>query len=144
MSEEAFPPGGDRASHEHDDVPLRAHKAHQRFGKSASCETAAAEMPPGPSKSLDPDSPEIVEKLEALDDAVFEAINGREESLQRLTSLWPVLRTELGEDLLAESREQYLRYAMSIWQQCVDRETVRDPLRAVHALDVLCVLFDEE
>jgi len=61
----------------------------------------------------------------------------------RLGALWPAVRTELGDQLVSESREQYLRYALSIWQECLGGGVVRDPARAIHALDVLCVLFDE-
>ena len=50
----------------------------------------------------------------------------------------------LDEELLAESREQYLRYAMAIWEQCVQPDGVRDPARAVQSLEVLCMLFDGE
>ena len=50
----------------------------------------------------------------------------------------------LGPQLVAESREQYLRYALSIWETCVDAQGVHDARRSLQALDVLCVLFDEE
>ena len=46
--------------------------------------------------------------------------------------------------LLAESREQYLRYALSIWEDYVEKDGHRDPARAVQALDVLCLLFEGE
>jgi hypothetical protein len=44
--------------------------------------------------------------------------------------------------LLEESREQYLRYALSIWEECVDADGVRDAGRAMRAMDVLCLLFE--
>ena len=49
----------------------------------------------------------------------------------------------LGEDLLIESREQYLRYALSVWEECVDAGSIRNPTRAIQALDVLCLLFGD-
>ena len=85
----------------------------------------------------------MLEKLEALDDAVFDAINGSAPALECLKLLWPATLAGLGETLVADSREQYLRYALSIWEQCVDAQGLRDPLRALRALEVLCVLFDE-
>ena len=78
-----------------------------------------------------------------MDDAVFDAIQGKAAALADLHELWPALKTELGEALLAESREQYIRYALSIWQEPADIEGNHDPARAVNALEVLCVLFDE-
>ena len=45
--------------------------------------------------------------------------------------------------MLANSREQYLRFALTIWESCVDDNGIRNPARAVQALDVLCLLFEE-
>jgi hypothetical protein len=127
--------------HERGDEPLRAHAAHRRFEKTAQAATAPPRT--GPSQFLHADSPEVVTKLEVLDDVVFDAVGGCAQSLQRLNSIWPALRAELGDDLLAESREQYLRYAVSIWERCIAEDVIRDPVRAVQVLDVLCVLLDE-
>jgi hypothetical protein len=122
----------------------QAHAAHHRFEKTAAAAFAEQKATiPAPSQSLDPESEEVVARLETLDDAVFDAINGHEAAVSLVQSLWPALRAELGDELLAESREQYLRYAISVWEQCLDGGAVRDPARAVHALDVLTVLFDE-
>jgi len=120
------------------------HAAHRKFQKSlaATSKTGAA-VACGPSKSLDAESPEIVAKLEALDDAVFDAVQGKAAALADLYRIWPALKAELGDALLAESREQYIRYALSLWQEPANIAGDRDPTRAVNALEVLCVLFDE-
>ena len=125
------------------DNGLRAHAAHHRFEKSAGGTTAVQSAAVVPSKDLQADAPEVVEKLEALDDAVYDAIHGQPAALERLQALWPATLTHLGEQFLAESREQYLRYALTIWENCMDAQGVHDPARAVQALEVLCVLFDE-
>ena len=122
------------------DPRVAGHAAHHRFEKSG----PATARQTAPAQILHPDSPQVREKLEALDDAVYEAIDGRETALERLTKLWPATLAELGPQLVAESREQYLRYALSIWEACVDAHGLHDPCRSVQALDVLCVLFDEE
>ena len=67
----------------------------------------------------------------------------RPSSLEQLRTVWPRLLGELGDDDLAESREQYLRYALSIWTECVDAGAIRDPTRAIQVLDVLSLLFGE-
>ena len=82
-------------------------------------------------------------QLESLDDAVFEAIGGKSDALAALRWLWPQVKVRLGEPLLAESREQYIRYALSIWHKTANPAGQHDPRRAVDALEVLCVLFDE-
>ncbi len=128
---------------ERGDPRVAGHAAHHRFAKSGPAPARQA-APTAPAQILHPDSPQVRERLEALDDAVYEAIDGRETALERLTKLWPATLAELGPQLVAESREQYLRYALSIWETCADAHGVHDPCRSVQALDVLCVLFDEE
>jgi hypothetical protein len=122
----------------------QSHAAHRKFQGSlaatSTCETPAAR---GPAKFLDTDSPEVVARLEALDDALFDAVQGKAAALAEFRKLWPALKVELGEALLAESREQYIRYALSIWREPVNIAGDHDPVRAIHALEVLCVLFDE-
>jgi hypothetical protein len=121
----------------------RTHAAHRRFGKSVGLHPTADPSASPPSTALDPGSPEVLEKLEQLDDLVYESIGGRSATLEQLRELWPKVSAELGEPLLAESLEQYLRYALSIWDECSDGDGVRDPSRAIQALDVLCLLFGE-
>ena len=89
------------------------------------------------------DRPEVLARLERLDDLVIEAIDGDAKSLAQLRQEWPNLHEELGAELLADSREQYLRHALCIWQGSVEPHGLRDPARAVHALEVLCILFDD-
>jgi hypothetical protein len=122
----------------------RAHAAHHLTvpATAAGAAASSASTNNAPSKMLHPDAPEVVEKLEQLDDAVFEAIGGENTALETLRTLWPQVRAQLGEMLLEESREQYLRYALSIWEECVDADGVRDAGRAMRAMDVLCLLFE--
>lgn len=121
----------------------RAHPAHPRFAKSSQA-TIEKLKAAAPSKTLDTGSPNVLERLEHLDDLVYEAIDGQATALEQLETLWPQLLAELGDDLVAESREQYLRYAMAIWEDCFAFGGVRNPSRAVRALDVLCLLFGED
>ncbi|NQU21669.1 MAG: hypothetical protein HQ567_10325 [Candidatus Nealsonbacteria bacterium] len=136
------PAASDAASTDESDALSRADAAHRKFDKT----TVTARAPRSdlaPSKTLHPDSPEVLEKLEHLDDVVYEAISGQETSLQELQTLWPEVLAELGESLVDESREQYLRYAMSIWEDTIRDNGIRNPARAMQTLDVLCLLFDE-
>jgi hypothetical protein len=124
-------------------APGRAHAAHCQFARSMDAAAAAKLAAVAPSQALEAASPEILEKLEHLDDVVYEALSGQQTALEELQTLWPAVLAELGDDLVAESREQYLRYALAISEQCVAADGVRDPARAVQALDVLCLLFNE-
>ena len=97
--------------------------------------------PIGPARQLNPDAPEVIEKLEALDDAVYDAIAGDELSLQRLRKLWPAVLDHLGYDLVEQSREKYLRYALAVWNDFINRDA-GGPERAAVALDVMCLISD--
>ncbi len=85
---------------------------------------------------------EVLEVLERIDDLVFAAISGDLSALAELQVLWPCVVGDLDPDVVEQSREQYLRCALSIWSQAVEAH-VKQPERAISAIDVLCVLFDE-
>ena len=93
-------------------------------------------------RSLADQPPHILEMLERIDDLVFAAISGDSTALGELEVLWPTVAGDLDPVLVEQSREQYLRCALSIWNECVDGQ-IRRPERAVAAIDVLCVLFEE-
>jgi hypothetical protein len=119
-----------------------AHAAHRQFVKSQTA-TRAARPAVTVTSATGVDPPEVLDKLEHLDDLVYEAILGRAQSLEQLRTVWPKLLDDLGGEKLAESREQYLRYALAIWTQHADQHGVRNPARAIQALEVLCLLFGE-
>ena len=85
---------------------------------------------------------EVLEVLERIDDLVFAAISGDQAALAELQVLWPCATSELPADVVEQSREQYLRCALSIWTQAGEVHD-KQPERAISAIDVLCVLFDE-
>jgi hypothetical protein len=119
----------------------QAHAAHHQFGKSIEAAPMVAAPLAGPSAGLDPNSPEVLDRLEQLDDLVYEAISGRSDTMEQLREEWPKIAAQLGRTLLDESLEQYLRYAISIWDECSDADGIRNPSRAIQALDVLSLLF---
>jgi GTPase-associated protein 1, N-terminal domain type 2 len=82
------------------------------------------------------------EMLEHLDDLVYDAIAGREGAFEELTGFWPEVLAEVEGEALVESREQYIRFALGLWNQG-DSDGIQDPQRAMAALDVLCLLFPE-
>jgi hypothetical protein len=120
----------------------RAHSAHVRFDETRRTATAAAKAEFSASVRTSPSSqPGMVEKLEALDDLVFDAIDGNAEALAQLQAMWPQILAELGSQALEESREQYLRHAVSVWTGQGDPVSQQDD--RVSALDVLTLLLAE-
>ena len=83
-----------------------------------------------------------VERLEALDDLVFEAIAGRSGALDQLRLQWPQTLHELGRASLDESRSQYLRHAISVWRDCIAAEEISNPRLAIAVMDVICVILE--
>ena len=94
-----------------------------------------------PAEHLDLGDHELLEKLDRLDNAVFEAIAGDATALENVRQLWPQLSKELARPLLAESQEHYLRRAVSAWETGAKGDAPRDPQAAVQLLDVLATLF---
>ncbi len=121
----------------------RAHAAHQRFGHGCDMVTAEKIKAVAPSRTLETKSPDVLKRLEHLDDLVYDAISGSAMAMKELESAWQDVLTNLDEELVADSREQYLRYALSIWEECMSGNGLRRSARAVQALDVLCMLFNE-
>ena len=117
---------------------VHAHAAHAR---TQPAQTGAAVAPQRPAQTLKVESPAMVEQLETLDDAVYDAIAGKAGALEELTALWPVVIDTFDQNLVEESREQYLRYALQLWDQYL--ETAADPEPSLAALEVLCLLFDD-
>jgi hypothetical protein len=122
----------------------RSDRAHSRQEQmlTASPEPASANGIDKLIASLAGQPAEVLELLERIDDLVFAAISGDELAMTELEVLWPTVIAELDEDLVEQSREQYLRCALSICSECVE-QGVRRPEQAAAAIDVLCVLFEE-
>jgi hypothetical protein len=109
--------------------------AHRQLGGS---DRGSADL----SRPLDAESPEVCDRLEALDDAMFAAIAGSEAALDRARELWQEALATLGWELLEESREQYLRYAAELTRRFEAHE-IRNPAVAVTALEVIQLLDRE-
>ena len=96
-----------------------------------------------PAQQLGQDRPELIEQLELLDDTVFEAIAGKPSALERLKTLWPQTLSALGMRNLEESREQYLRHARAVWDECAISDGVRNSEQSLAALSVISLLLDD-
>src|SRR5262249_51334710 len=80
------------------------------------------------------EAPEVRELLERLDDAVFDALGGCQAALAKTRMLWPEIVATLGAELVDESREQYLRYAVELTRRFEFKE-IRNPSIAMAALE---------
>lgn len=55
--------------------------------------------------------PEVVERLETLDDVIFPAIDGDPQAIAQVEPAWREAVAQLGPEVIQESRGEYLRYA---------------------------------
>ena len=115
----------------------RAHAAHENEQGTPSAE----DLLPGqlPSYLLDIESEEVRELLEDLDDAIFAAIAGCEEQLNKAQELWPRALSELNTELIEESREHYLEFALEVSRRLQHDEpwSLENTLTAIELIEFL-------
>ena len=113
------------------DPNLRSHAAHR----------TQQDLPTDylPSQQLHAESEEVQAMLEELDDVIFEAVRGDAQALQRAHVLWPRVVNEIGWELVEESREQYLRYAVEVTRR-FQLTSGAPPERSIAALDIISLL----
>jgi hypothetical protein len=92
--------------------------------------------PPG---MLHPESREAAELLESLDDAMFMAIAGEATIVAAARLLWDEASRSLPNEVLDESREQYLRYALEVTQHLPGDEP-RDQSKVLIAIEMMELL----
>jgi hypothetical protein len=129
-----------------DDLPTTSHRSdalEHEDGAARQVHIRACGRQPGQSTLMEVDSQEILDDLERLDDVVFDAMTGDERAIEEMGRMWPQLLAKLGPDRLDESREQYLRHSLSVWETCLENG-LRDPERAQASLQVLSILFGEK
>jgi hypothetical protein len=80
--------------------------------------------------------PDVVAKLEWLDDLMFEAIEGDPVALETAIDAWHRSVDELGAEVLEESRLQYLRRAQSVWNELRNQPN-QPPHKVFAAIEVI-------
>ena len=87
--------------------------------------------------------PEVVARLESLDDLIFAAIDGDAAALEGAADAWHRAVSELGQDTLEETRRQYLRHAQSVWD-ALRRQPIQPPNRIFAAIEIIGLLVNHE
>lgn len=90
---------------------------------------------------LDLSQPDVLEQLDKLDDAVFDAIAGMGGGYSRLEELWPQIKASLAPELVEESRDQYVRLIVDRCAQQLASKGRLDETAAQPAIQVLRLLF---
>ena len=119
------------------------HRPHAPHGRSSGT-PSAEDLFPGqlPSYLINAESDQVRELLEELDDAIFAAIAGDEQQLERAQQLWPRALAEIQFELVEESRVQYLHFAMEAARRLED-DRVRSIEGALIAVEIVVLLTSD-
>ena len=112
---------------------IRSHAAHASRNKK---EDSLGELP---SQLLKAESPQVNALLERLDDVIFPAVLGNRSAMEEARKLWPQVIQAIGWELVEESREQYLRYAIDA-ARMGEQQEIRKPENSIAALEVILLL----
>jgi hypothetical protein len=83
--------------------------------------------------------PDVIARLEWLDDLMFAAIDGDANALQAAADAWHKTRSELGAETVEESRQQYLRCAQGVWHS-LRFQPNHPPHKVFAAIEVISLL----
>jgi hypothetical protein len=99
--------------------------------------------PPSANWTREETRPEVIARLEALDDLIFAAIDGDPSALQQSSQAWQRAVAELGPDAIEETRRQYLRHAQGVWESLRHQE-VQPPHKIFAAIEIIGLLVNAE
>jgi hypothetical protein len=83
--------------------------------------------------------PDVIARLEWLDDLMFAAIEGDPVALEAATHAWRRTVEELGGEVVEESRRQYLRRAQCVWN-ALRLDPNQPPRKTFAAIEVISLL----
>lgn len=92
-----------------------------------------------PSHLLHSESEYVRAMLEELDDVIFSAVRGDTRALEKAQTLWPQVVDAIGWELVEESREQYLRFAIDMTQR-FETDTARKHEHAIAAIEIISLI----
>jgi hypothetical protein len=103
-----------------------------------------AHGPPTPANwTREETRPDVIARLEVLDDLIFAAIDGDPSALQQSSQAWQQAIRELGHDTIEETRRQYLRHAQGVWES-LRHQDVQPPHKIFAAIEIIGLLVNAE
>ena len=85
--------------------------------------------------------PEVIARLEWLDDLMFAAIDGDSVAMEAAVHAWHRTVEELGAQAVEESRRQYMRRAQSVWNS-LRHDPDAPPHKTLAAIEIISLLAD--
>ncbi len=83
--------------------------------------------------------PEIVARLEMLDDVIFAAIEGDAVAMEKASDAWHAALADLGPNVVDESRREYLRRAQTVWES-LRHQPNHPPHKVFAAIEIISLL----
>lgn len=99
--------------------------------------------PPVMNRTREETRPDVIARLEALDDVIFAAIDGDPSALQQSGDAWHRAVSDLGHDTVEETRRQYLRHAQGVWEKLRHQE-VQPPHKIFAAIEIIGLLVNAD
>jgi hypothetical protein len=124
---------------------MTPHKpAAEHWALQSSEFAATSNGPPHPFQlSHEETRPDIIARLEWLDDLMFAAIDGDPVALEAAVHAWQRTVDELGAQTVEESRRQYLRRAQSVWNSLRSQPN-HPPHKTFAAIEIISLLVGRE
>jgi hypothetical protein len=110
---EAGSPAADAVSHESDRPPIHPHREETE--------------------------PDIIARLEMLDDVIFAAIEGDAVAIEMAADAWHAALADLGPAAVDESRREYLRHAQTVWET-LRHQPDHPPHKMFAAIEIISLL----
>jgi hypothetical protein len=85
--------------------------------------------------------PNVIARLEWLDDLMFAAIDGDPVALEAAAHAWQRTVEEIGAEAIEESRRQYLRRAQSVWN-ALRRQPNPPTYKTLASIEIISLLAD--
>jgi hypothetical protein len=83
--------------------------------------------------------PDLIARLEGLDDLIFAAIEGDAVALENAADAWRKMLHDHGAEAMEESRRQYLRCAQTVWH-ALRHEPNHPPHKVFAAIEIISLL----
>jgi hypothetical protein len=84
-------------------------------------------------------TPDVIARLEMLDDVIFAAIEGDAGAMEMAANAWHAALADLGPAAVDESRRQYLRHAQSVWET-LRHQPNHPPHKLFAAIEIISLL----
>jgi len=120
-------------------VPPERQRRIERMALQAGETTLPGPSPASHRLDRSETDPDVIARLEWLDDLMFAAINAEPTALESAADAWKQAIEELGRDALEESRRQYLRCAQSVWNDLRSQPN-HPPHKVFAAIEIISLL----